>query len=674
MKKILFLALILFTAGLVADSSESKLQSGIDRENFDPATRPQDDFYGYVNGSWLQKTMIPEDKSNYGAATELFDESEENLRKIIEESARAAGKPAGSDAQKVGDFYLSYMDTARIEKSGLQPIEKDLAQIRQITKRQDLIKQFAHFNKIQVQTPFGFWVNQDLKNSTEYILYFNQSGLGLPDRDYYFKDDAKFQEIRRKYRAYIEKILTLGGQDNAAAQAGRIMEMETDLAQHHWTRVENRDRDKTYNKFALARLAGLTPDFDWSYFMQASDIANAPEVIIRQPSFLEGFNGIFAKYSVEDWKSYCTWKLLDGAAPLLPQRFVDAHFEFRQKTLSGIEKNRPRWKRAVSGVNDVLGEVVGRIYVERHFKPEAKARMVELVENLKRAYRERIQQLDWMSPETKQQALAKLAKFNTKIGYPDKWKDYSQLVIKKDELVQNYLRSSMLEYRREIDKLGKPIDRQEWFMTPQTVNAYYNPAMNEIVFPAAILQPPFFNMDADDAVNYGAIGAVIGHEITHGFDDQGRKSDGDGNLRDWWTEQDAAEFKKRAGVLVEQYNGYNPVDSMYLNGELTLGENIADLGGLAIAYRAYQMSLQGKEAPVIDGFTGEQRFFLGYAQVWRRKYRDEELRRRILTDPHSPSRYRAIGVLSNMPEFYQAFGVKEGDPMHRSDAMRVKIW
>ncbi len=674
MKKILFLALILFTAGLVADSSESKLQSGIDRENFDVTARPQDDFYGYVNGAWLQKTVIPEDKSNYGAATELFDESEKNLREIIEESARAADKPEGSDAQKVGDFYLSYMDTARVEKLGLKPIEKDLAQIRKIATRQDLIKQFAHFNKVQLQTPFGFWVNQDLKNSTEYILYFNQSGLGLPDRDYYFKDDAKFQEIRRKYLAYIEKILTLGGQDNAAAKAARIMEMETGLAQYHWTRVENRDRDKTYNKFALAQLAGLTPDFDWPYFMQASDIANAPEVIIRQPSFFEGFNGIFAKYSVEDWKAYCAWKLLDGAAPLLPQRFVDAHFEFRQKTLSGIEKNRPRWKRAVSGVNDVLGEVVGRIYVERYFKPEAKARMVELVENLKRAYRERIQQLDWMSPETKQQALAKLAKFNTKIGYPDKWKDYSQLVIKKDELLQNYLRSSMLEYRREIDKLGKPIDRQEWFMTPQTVNAYYNPAMNEIVFPAAILQPPFFNMAADDAVNYGAIGAVIGHEITHGFDDQGRKSDGDGNLLDWWTEQDAAEFKKRAGVLVEQYNGYNPVDSMQVNGELTLGENIADLGGLAIAYSAYKMSLQGKEAPVIDGFTGEQRFFLGYAQVWRRKYRDEELRRRILTDPHSPSRYRAIGVLSNMPEFYRAFGVKEGDVMYRSDDMRVKIW
>ncbi len=674
MKRILLLMIMFFAAGLVADSPESKLQSGIDRENFDPATRPQDDFYGYVNGAWLQKTVIPEDKSNYGAATELFDESEKNLREIIEESARAADKPEGSDAQKVGDFYLSYMDTARVEKLGLKPIENDLAQIRKIATRQDLIKQFAHFNKVQVQTPFGFWVNQDLKNSTEYILYFNQSGLGLPDRDYYFKDDAKFQEIRQKYLTYIEKILTLGGQDNAAAKAARIMEMETGLAQYHWTRVENRDRDKTYNKYALAQLTGLTPDFDWPYFMKASDVSGAPAVIIRQPSFFEGFNGIFAKYSVEDWKSYCSWKLLDGAAPLLPQRFVDAHFEFRQKTLSGIEKNRPRWKRAVSGVNDVLGEVVGRIYVERYFKPEAKARMVELVENLKRAYRERIQQLDWMSPETKQQALAKLAKFNTKIGYPDKWKDYSQLVIKKDELVQNYLRSSVLEYRREIDKLGKPIDREEWFMTPQTVNAYYNPAMNEIVFPAAILRPPFFNMAADDAVNYGAIGAVIGHEITHGFDDQGRKSDGDGNLRDWWTEQDAAEFKKRAGVLIEQYNGYNPVDSMQVNGELTLGENIADLGGLTIAYNAYKMSLQGKEAPVIDGFTGEQRFFLGYAQVWRRKYRDEELRRRILTDPHSPSRYRAIGVLSNMPEFYRAFGVKEGDVMYRSDDMRVKIW
>lgn len=671
MKKFLSLSLLLML--LLSSCAKKQMESGIDRSNFNTSVKPQDDFYEYVNGTWLEKTEIPEDKSNYGAFTELSDENEINLRKIIEEAASATNEK-GSDAQKVGDFYLSYMDTALIETLGLQPLEEELAGIQSIQTKNDLVKLTAHYLKMEVSTPFVFWVNQDFKNPTAYTLYFHQSGLGLPDRDYYFKEDQKFKEIREKYVSYIEKILILGEQDNATARAKKIMEMETALAGFHWTRVENRDRDKTYNKYEIARLNDLTPDFDWNYFVQEANISGLSEVIIRQPSFFEGFNRVFTQYSLEEWKTYFTWKLLNDAAPILTKEFVDTQFDFYGKTLRGIEKNRPRWKRGVDAVNDVLGEVVGKIYVKKHFKPEAKTRMVELVNNLVLAYEERIKQLDWMSEETKKEALEKLAKFTPKIGYPDKWKDYSKLVIKKDELLQNFARSSMVEYNRELDKLGKPIDRGEWFMTPQTVNAYYNPPMNEIVFPAAILQPPFFNMVADDAVNYGAIGAAIGHEMTHGFDDQGRKSDGNGMLRDWWTKTDGEEFVKRSRVMVEQYNNYTPVDTMHVNGELTLGENIADLGGLTIAFNAYKMSLKGKKAPVIDGFTGEQRFFLGYGQIWRRKYRDEELRNRILTDPHSPSRYRVIGVLSNMPEFYEAFDVKEGDPMYRPDDVRVAIW
>jgi predicted metalloendopeptidase len=654
--------------------SKQELGSGIDRSNFDESVRPQDDFYRYVNGTWLEKTEIPEDKSNYGAFIELIDESEENLRVIIEEAANAPDKKEGSEVQKVGDFYLSFMDTALIEELAQAPLADELARINNVKSKEDLVKLTAYYLKIEVSTPFVFWVNQDFKNPTEYTLYFHQSGLGLPDRDYYFKEDQKFKDIREKYVSYIEKILTLGEQDNAPAKTQKIMEIETALAGHHWTRVENRDRDKTYNKYEIATLTDLTPDFNWNYFVQEANISNLSEVVIRQPSFFEGFNTVFNQYSLQDWKTYFTWKLLNDAAPLLTKEFVDTRFDFYGKTLRGIEKNRPRWKRGVAAVDDVLGEVVGKIYVEKHFEPEAKARMVKLVNNLVLAYEERIKQPNWMSEETKKEALDKLSKFTAKIGYPDEWKDYSKLVIKKNELLQNYVRSSMVKYGREMNKLGKAIDRKEWFMTPQTVNAYYNPAMNEVVFPAAILQPPFFNMEADDAVNYGAIGAVIGHELTHGFDDQGRKSDGDGVLRDWWTKQDGEEFKKRARVMVDQYNAYTPVDTMKLNGELTLGENIADLGGLTIAYNAYKMSLKGKEAPVIDGFTGDRRFFLGYGQVWRRKYRDEELRRRVLTDPHSPSRYRVLGILSNMPEFYAAFDVKEGDPMYRPEDVRVAIW
>ncbi|UCD37309.1 MAG: hypothetical protein JSW54_10810, partial [Fidelibacterota bacterium] len=439
--------------------------------------------------------------------------------------------------------------------------------------------------------------------------------------------------------------------------------------------VENRDRDKTYNKYEVAGLDELTPSFSWSGFLAAAELTGKVEaMIVRQPSYLEAFGKLYAGVSVEDWKSYFTFKLLNAYAPELSAAFVEAQFDFYGRTVRGIEQMEPRWKRAVNSIDNILGEVVGQVYVERYFKPEAKARMEALVKNLKDTYAERIKELDWMGAATKEEALAKLDKFRTKIGYPDKWKDYSALEISDDELVQNTIRANRHEYHREMGKLGQPIDREEWFMTPQTVNAYYNPPMNEIVFPAAILQPPFFNFEADDAVNYGAIGAVIGHEMTHGFDDQGRKSDGEGNLRNWWTEEDETEFKQRAQIVIDQFAGYVPIDTMHINGELTLGENIGDIGGVTIALDAYHRSLGGKEAPVIDGFTGDQRFFFGWAQIWRRLYRDDELRRRVITDPHSPSEFRVIGVVSNIPEFYEAFDVQETDALYRPSEMRVKIW
>jgi putative endopeptidase len=649
-------------------------KSGIDLANMDQSVRPQDDLYNFVNGQWLTRTEIPADKSNYGAFTELFEQSEKNLKSIIEEAAYSAVKEEGSENQQVGDFYLSYLDSNRLEQLGLQPLEADLQQISSLGTRDELTNLLAYFIQRQIQIPFLLFIDQDMKNSTEYIVYLNQSGLGLPDRDYYFKEDPKFQEIRAKYLLYISDLFKMAQLENSDRTAEKIIQMEKSLAESHWTRVENRDRDKTYNKYQLQGLNELTPDFSWHAFFQKAGLPDLQEVIIRQPSYFIQFNKVYESHSLEDWKLYLTYKLLDEAAPYLNSAFVDLHFNFHQGVLSGVEELSPRWKRAVNTIDEILGEAVGKLYVQKYFKPEAKERMVLLVENLRKSYAERIKQLDWMSPETKQEALQKLSKFRAKIGYPDKWKDYSGLVIEKDQLLSNYHNGKLAEFRRETSKLGKPIDREEWFMTPQTVNAYYNPNMNEVVFPAAILQPPFFNLEADEAVNYGAIGAVIGHEMTHGFDDQGRKSDGEGNLRNWWTTEDEKKFNELTQILVDQFDNYSPIDTLRINGELTLGENIADLGGLTIAYNAYQMSLAGKDAPVIDGWTGEQRFFLGWAQIWRRKYRDEELRRRLVTDPHSPSQYRVIGPLVNMPEFYLAFAVAENDKMFLPPEQRVLIW
>ncbi len=649
-------------------------QSGIDAANFDTQVRAQDDLYRAVNGGWMSRTEIPADKASYGAFTEIDDRAEILLRKIIEESAADKNATAGSDAQKVGDYYRAFMDEARAGQLGLAPLKDTLAQIDALQDRQQLPKLLAELSKIGVGT-FPAWIEPDAKKSSEYIVYFLQGGTGMPDRDYYLSADTKFAEIRPKYVAHVEKMLTLAGIADPRASAEAIMALETKLAKAQWTKVRSRDADLTYNKYTVAQLRKLTPRFDFKTYLVEQDLAATPGVVIAQPSFFRDWDRIVAATPLPVLRNYLKWQVLSDFAPYLSPDFVNENFAFYGTTLRGIQELKPRWKRGVDATEGALGEVTGRIYVSRHFPPEAKARMEKLVDRLLLAYGDSIRKLDWMSPETKEKALLKLSKFTTKIGYPDQWKDYSALQVKPDDLVGNVMRSNRVEHAREAAKLGKPIDRGEWFMTPQTVNAYYNPTMNEIVFPAAILQPPFFDMQADDAVNYGSIGAVIGHEIGHGFDDQGSKYDGDGNLKSWWTKADRQRFEEKTKRLIAQYGAFEPVPGHKVNGELTIGENIGDLGGLAIAYKAWQMSLADTgPSPVINGLTGEQRFFMGWAQSWRRKFREADLVQRLKTDPHAPDEYRCNGVVVNVPAFYEAFGVKPGDKLYLPPEQRVSIW
>ncbi len=654
-----------------APAAPKALASGIDATQFDAAIRPQDDFYRHVNGTWLKNNPVPAEKSNYGAFTKLADDAEQQLRAIIEEAAAKADKPAGSDEQKVGDYYAAFMNAARADELGLKPLEAELAAIDAMADRKALAASFARLSNIGVNLMPGY-IDTDAKDSTQYMVYLFQGGTGLPDRDYYLDKDAKFVEIRAQYQAHIAAMLTLAGIDGAAAQAKNILALETALAEQQWTKVDSRDADKTYNKYAVADLSTLMPGFDWAAFIDGTGIAKSPGIVISQPSFFTAFDRILQKTDLATLKAWLKWHLLSDYAPYLSKPFVDENFAFYGTTLNGIAELKPRWKRAVDATEQALGEVLGRIYVARHFPPEAKARMDGLVQNLVKAYEVSIQELDWMSEETKAKALVKLSKFTPKIGYPTKWKDYSALEVKADDLVGNVMRSNRVENARQTAKLGGPIDRDEWFMTPQTVNAYYNPGMNEIVFPAAILQPPFFDMAADDAVNYGGIGAVIGHEIGHGFDDQGSKYDGDGNLKSWWTEEDRKRFEERTKALIAQYDAYEALPGEHVSGAFTIGENIGDLGGLSIAYKAYKMS--HPDAPVIDGFSGDQRVFMGWAQVWRRNYKDANLLQRLKSDPHSPSEFRCNGIVRNLPEWYAAFDVKETDQLYLAPAQRVKIW
>jgi len=647
--------------------------SGVLLGNLDPTVRPQDDFYRHVNGKWLAATEIPADRSNFGAFSKLQDDVETNLKAIVEEAA-GAGAGGNPEQRMVGDFYASFMDEARTERLGLAPLEPEFARIAAIEDRAGLLDYLAHAGLVGIGNPIEFGVRPDAKRPDINTAWTGQSGLAMPDRDYYLKDDARFVEMRGKYQAYVTAVLTMAGRKDAADAARRVMEFETRLAQASWPRVDLRDPTKTYNPFDLAGAAKATPGLDWTRYFAGLGIKGHDQLVVGQPSYFAEVGKALEDVPLQTWKDYLQVRAIDSYAPYLNDALVQKHFDFYGRTLSGTPELKPRWKRGLAETEAAIGDLLGKAYVARHFPPQAKQRMDELVANLLKSFGTSIDELEWMGPETRREAHAKLSDFSVKIGYPEKWKAYPGLEVRRDDLVGNVLRAREVNVKRELAKLGRPVDRTEWFMTPQTVNAYYNPAGNEIVFPAAILQPPFFDMNADDAVNYGGIGAVIGHEISHGFDDQGRKFDGKGALRDWWTEEDNERFRKRTDRLVAQYAAFSPLPGQNLNGELTLGENIGDLSGLSVAYKAYRLALGEQKAPVLDGYTGDQRFLIGWAQVWPRKYRDDELRKRLVTDPHSPSEYRVNGIVRNMPQFVEAFGLKEGDGLYLAPDQQVRIW
>ncbi len=670
---VVFLA---FGSGLPLQAADNApgTKSGIDREFVTIEVRPQDDLFRHVSGKWLTTSPIPPDRSIDGSFNRLRDQSEADLRAIIEEVATKGD--SSPDAKKVGDLFASFMDEGKVEELGIKPIRGDLDRIKDLDSKPGFLWLLANLNRTGVEGAFGIGVNTDDKKSDQYIVSISQGGLGLPDESYY--RDEKFQKIREAYVPHIARMFELAGWDDPKGSADKVMALETRLAKDHWDRVKSRDATLTYNKVTIAGLNKLTPGFDWGAVADGMQVpvGQIAEVIVSQPTYLTALAEAVKDVPLEDWKAWLAWNVLRAHAPALSKPFVEENFAFYGKTLTGAQELKPRWKRGVATVEGALGEVVGKLFVAKHFPPEAKVRMDQLVANLTEAYRKNIQSLEWMSPETKGKALEKLAKFHPKIGYPDRWRDYSALEIRRDDLVGNLKRASAFELDRNFSKLGKPVDKLEWFMTPQTVNAYYNPGMNEIVFPAAILRPPFFDLGADDAVNYGGIGAVIGHEIGHGFDDQGAKYNGDGNMVDWWTDLDRKEFDARSKKLIQQYDGFEPAQlpGQHVNGALTIGENIGDLGGLTIAYQAYKIALGDKPSPVLDGLTGAQRFFIGWAQVWRTKARDTEVIRRLATDPHSPAEFRCNGVIRNIPEFYEAFGVKEGDKLFLAPSDRVKIW
>ena len=648
--------------------------SGINQDNMDNSVRIQDDLFLHVNGTWLKNTPIPQDKPMWGSFIELDDQVMPQLHGIIEAISPTAA--TGTDEQKISDLYLSYMDTATIDALGLKPLEPVFAKIAALSDKSQLPALLAYFNRVSIGAPFDFSVTPDDKNSTVYAVHLSQSGLGLPDRDYYLQDaDAKLKGLREAYVKHIEKMLSMAGDSNAADSAQTILKLETALAQVQWTKVELRDPVKGYNRIETGKLNELTPGFDFQAYLSAVGLdGKISSVIAGQPSYFTGFAKVLQDTSLADWKIYFKWRALSANAGMLPARFSDERFAFYGTTLQGVPEQKARWKRAVDKVDADLGEAMGQLYVARYFPAEQKARMEKLVGNLKAAYKQSINRLDWMSPATKKQAQLKLSTMVTKIGYPDKWRDYSALVISKTDLIGNSLRANEFETDYQISQLGKPINRAQWGMTPQTVNAQYDPQFNDITFPAAILRPPFFNAAADDAVNYGAIGAVIGHEISHAFDDQGSQYDEKGNLRNWWTEQDHQKFAEKTAALVRQYSAFSPLPGYHVNGELTLGENIADNSGLAIAMKAYKLSLHGKAAPKIDGYTGEQRFYLGFAQVWQMKLRDEFALVLLKTDPHSPVTARTNGTVQNQPEFYKAFNVQPGDRLYVAPKERVIIW
>ena len=644
---------------------------GFDTTGQDMSISPGADFYAYANGGWDARTEIPADRSRYGAFDALRERAEENVRTIVEAVA-AQDNPAGSEAQKVGDYFATFMDAAAIEANGLAPLQQEFDAIAALSGPSDLAAYAGRAVFEGRAAPVALYIYQDVKSPTDYAVYLNQAGLGLPDRDYYL--DAKWEDTRAAYKAHMARMFSLAGFDDAETRAADVFALEEQIAQNHWTRVESRQAEKVYNPWVRSDFATEAKGFDWDAYFAAAGLPEHGRFVVRQPSAISGTAEVLGAADLAAVKNYLRYHLLVSAAPVLPKAFVEEAFAFYGKTLSGTPQLRDRWKRGLDLTESALGEAVGKLYVETYFPPEAKAKMDVLIANLVAAYRQRITNLEWMGPETREKALDKLAKFTPKIGYPAKWRDYSALEVVRGDAFGNWKRGAVFESRRQIARLGQPVDKDEWFMTPQTVNAYYNPPANEIVFPAAILQPPFFDLNADPAINYGAIGAVIGHEIGHGFDDQGSKYNGDGVLANWWTEEDRARFTQRTEALVAQYSAFEPLDGLPLNGALGLGENIGDLGGVEAAYTAYKLSLDGKEAPVIDGYSGDQRFFLGWAQVWRTLYRDEALRRQVTVGPHSPGQYRVLGVVRNMDAWYEAFGVAETDPLYLPPEQRVRIW
>ncbi len=657
---------------IAQETSSKPLSSGIELENFDKSVPPDEDFFRYVNGQWLAKTKIPDDQSNYGAFTALDIETKEAIKKIIEEAG--SQKSPSPIAKQVGDFYRSYTNTAQRNQAGLQPIQGMLSQIKTIENKEQLIQVAGKLSRRGIPSFYGYDIEPDAKRSDQYVISVHQDGTTLPDRDYYLKDSERYQAILAEYAKFIEKMLAKLEWPNSAGYASKIIELERFFAQSQWSQEELRDPVKGYNRMLASEFATSFPNLLWSDYATAAGLPSGLDVVVGQPSFMTGASNNIDDCDLETLKAYLAFQMIDTFAPVLSESLEKMHFDFHKTTLSGVKEQEPLWRRGVDACNRRLGMPVGQLYVEKHFSPKSKEKMNILVKNLMVAFERRIDQLEWMGNQTKKQAKVKLAQFTPKIGYPDVWKDYSSVKIVPDNVIANLVEISEFENNYQANKLGKPINRSEWFMSPQTINAYYNPLMNEIVFPAAILQPPFFNLDADDAANYGGIGAVIGHEISHGFDDSGRKYDGKGMLVNWWTTSDQDEFEGRSAKLVKQFDAYKPFPTDSVNGRFTLGENIGDLGGMSVAYTAYQLSLKGKDAPVMDGFSGDQRFFIGWAQVWRRKYRDEELRKRLLNDPHSPSQYRCNGILSNLDAFYTAFNIKPDSPMFINPDKRVRIW
>ena len=644
---------------------------GVDLDGRDLSVKPGDDFVAYSGGTWAKANAIPTDRSRWGAFDQLRDKAETNVRDVVQTAA--ASHAATGNGQKIADFYNSFLDTATIDKLGLAPAAPGLKEIAALKTHEQVAALIAR-GGFAVNGPISIFIDLDEKNPDRYMVGITQSGLSLPDREYYLKDTAEFKEIRAKFQAHVARMLTLAKIDHADVRAKNVLAIETGIAGDHWDIAARRERDKTYNIMSVAELKALAPAYPWDAALKSAGLAGIKDVIVREKSAIPLLATNFKKTPVAKWRDYLTYSFLSSNASVLPSAIDEANFDFYGKTLNGQPQQRERWKRGISALDSALGEAVGQLYVAKNFTPESKAKMESLVENLREAYKQRFKTLAWMTPETRAKADEKLASFKPKIAYPDHWRDYGPYEVKAGDAFGNKQRSAIYNWNYDLARLGKPSDRDEWFMTPQTVNAYYNPVFNEVVFPAAILQPPFFDANADPAVNYGAIGAVIGHEMGHGFDDQGAKSDARGVLHTWWSDADVKAFKLRTDALADQYSAFEALPGLHINGRLTLGENIGDNGGLTIAHVAYINSLHGKPAPVIDGLTGDQRFFLAYAQVWRTLYRDQALRNQVMSDPHSPGQFRANGVVRNMDEWYAAFGVKPGDKLYLAPDKRVHIW